>query len=344
MQEGPDTQIFDVQGLLERKSFTPHAVLFGTPFFLVGAYLAGASLGWWPLIGDAVVPVWTLGLLGLAFTIIGLLFVGGGIRAWRRARRHAKAGVPWAADYPWDPVAVTYNPYAECLKYIMASLFLVGFMAPFNWLALFGNEKSLTLIAFVVVLDIPMALVLVGTLLQLGEAAKYGVSQLYLPACPLRPAGRKRFGLQAPHFPTVRVTLRYVRECFVTLHTDEGLKTRPEAYLLFAQTREIPWPANAGILPIDLDWPGGPEEVNRFHADDHIQYWELLVDAAGPGIDYHAAFPLPVYDVPESQVRPNGPWPRSRPRKRLPYAFELGVLALLLLLWGLYWMLSPGGA
>ena len=67
-----------------------------------------------------------------------------------------------------------------------------------------------------------------------------------------------------------------------------------------------------------------------------MRYWELLLEAKAPGIDFCTRFSLPVHPCSRSQVQRAGPRPPARAPRRfaVPYVFEIGLpLALFGLLW-----------
>ena len=47
-------------------------------------------------------------------------------------------------------------------------------------------------------------------------------------------------------------------------------------------------------VPISFDLPADPELANRL-GEAPVRYWELVVEAEEPGVDFATSFVLPVY-------------------------------------------------
>jgi hypothetical protein len=81
-------------------------------------------------------------------------------------------------------------------------------------------------------------------------------------------------------------------------------------------------------MPIQWPLPPEPAWVTRLNPDPAIRYWELVVEADRPGLDYRASFLLPVY-AHSAAERQAAPWRpvRGRIRRHMGLKLALGVLA-----------------
>ena len=191
------------------------------------------------------------------------------------------------------------RPATRWAASLAASLLLGVFMVPFNWWAWSGGGPWPVLV-FVGLGDLIVFAVLLSFLYRLLQHLKYGRTRLSFAQFPYAPGGRLLVGLSPNRFTQLDVTLRFVTEAFVARGTGRHRSVVHESRAAWAERHTVV--ANPTQREVELDFalPDQPGWVNRLAADPGIQYWELLVEARRPGIDFRTTFPLPVYDADRS--------------------------------------------
>ncbi len=287
------------------------AMLFGAPFLAIGGYFALAGFGAIPMPPGANAPGWVIGLVGLAFAGAGVVVSGMGLRgALRRARLRLRARdrdeEPWWGDYPWNPRGMRDRPWARASAAGSAFVFLLVFLAPFNWWAFLSGGGDWLLYGIVGLFDL-VALVAGAVLVhRLLAAARFGTSQLAFRRFPFFPGERLEAALSPNRFESQQVTLRFVEERYVTTGSGKDRSTRHESRELWRETRELSAPG-ADELPIAFDLPDDPERITELTANPSVRYYELVVEVDRPGVDFRTTFPLPVYERPFGYRAPDRP-------------------------------------
>lgn len=332
---------------IARTAYGGLAVLVALPFIAVGTYFALAGFGVLTLPGRAHAPLWVIGAVGVAFALAGAVLCGHGLRGLLAARRirelrRRHADRPWLLDYPWDPSGVTDGGAARWGQALLGVLLVGALLVPMNWWAFFSDDSHFMVRAVVGFFDLAWLLAVAAFAYRFVQYLKYGTSSLSFGAFPFRPGGRVELGFSPNRFARLELVLRFVEEWYEASGQGKHRTIHHRARELFRREWTLSPPAGAREAAIAFDLPDEPELLTRLQADPRVRYWELQVSAAQPGIDFHAAYPLPVYACEAWQVgKPLRRAPVSGARFLRPYAFELGVPVLLCVALAAFWLLAP---
>ncbi len=137
-----------------------------------------------------------------------------------------------------------------------------------------------------------------------ARSRKFGVSHLLLAHTPLVQGGRceGRVEIDMPLFARVdgpfRITLRCVHRWEESTGTGNNRRTHRRRDTLWETEDEASArPGDVGqLVPFAFDLPADRPVTTLGGGSDGI-LWELSMDAAAPGVDYHATFELPVLDA-----------------------------------------------
>ncbi len=336
------------QSRLTQVGYGWFTLLFSLPFIAIGSYLALGGLGYLPLSGKVHAPLWVVGAAGLSFAMGGVLLfshsIAGLLQRRRRAALASRPGVrPWLLDYPWDPAGIDDPAANRWLSTLAMTLLLAIFLTPFNWWAFISNKGGLMVQLGIGLFDLILLLMVKNFLYRLGQHLKFGAGHLAFAEFPYAPGETLRAYFSPNRFDQLQLELRFVEEWSEVVRSG-GKRRRHHSAVVHHSTRHtLPVRSHSGEVEIRLDLPANPEWVNQLRGEgERVYYWELLVEAEQPGIDYHATFLLPVYDRPRSAVVTT---PRRAPigtsRRLIPYAFELLPPLILAALVGVAWLLAP---
>jgi hypothetical protein len=284
-------------------------VAFGLPFAAGGAALVlfGAGVRGGALRGGPG-PRWLAAAVGLVFAWIGLAFVVHGARELRRRRavrrlerRHP--GQPWWSDHPWDPRGAGDQTLAEAVRAACVALFVLLFLVPFHWVGFFAPHRVVVFGLFALVFD-AVALGLVWRALYLVvRMLKYGRGAVAFARFPFRRGELVELfvavpsGVSAPS--ELVATLRCVQERFEVRGSGKGRSTEVVSYELLAPATAVtavtPPPGHAGGAAFRIAARIPADAPATALAERPARYWELELSAALPGVDYGAAFLVPVY-------------------------------------------------
>jgi hypothetical protein len=99
----------------------------------------------------------------------------------------------------------------------------------------------------------------------------------------------------------LKATWRFVEERFETTGTGKNRTTRQVCYAHFSETRALAPGRTSPEVDLSFTLPDEPEWVTDVTGRP-VRYWELVVEADVPGVDFHATFPLPV--LPAARAEP----------------------------------------
>ncbi|MEE9615068.1 MAG: hypothetical protein V3W31_09020 [Thermodesulfobacteriota bacterium] len=289
-----------------RTAYGWFAVLFSIPFIAIGTYFALAGFGYLPIPGKVNGPLWVLGTVGLAFAMSGLVLCSHGIRGVMQKRRAAavgqyglsSSGEPWLVDYPWDRRGIWDNASGRCIHMLTGFILFAVFMSPFNWWAFLSGEGPLMVKLIVGLFDAITIGIFVAFIYRLLQYAKFGSSYLEFLNFPFFPGGKLKVALSPHRFEEMDVTLRFVEERFETHGSGKNRSQTLVTYEHYSEKVKLQEPMTFDKLGIEFDIPENPDWVNRLSADPGVRYWELVVEASVPGIDFRTTFPVPVYKRP----------------------------------------------
>lgn len=346
LENGRATPVWAFESRIHRTAYGGSAMLLALPFVAFGGYLSLAGFGYLPLLGTAHAPLWVIGAVGVTFALAGAILLGYAVRGLSARRRVAelqrrRAAQPWLRDYPWDPQGIEDQPAGGWVRLLGLTAVVAALAVPFNWWAFASGEGTWMVRIAAAGMDLVVLVSALAFLYRLAAALKFGRSRLSFSRFPFSPGDVLSVGLSPNRFPNLDVTLRFVEEWFETRghgrHRRVTLRSaqRWQARQRISPHRRDPEVAIRFQLPDNASW------TTRLTADPGIAYWELLVEAQGPGIDYRARFPLPVY--PRGHDRVAVPR-RARPlsgRRLAAYRFELGLPLAVAALLGLAWYYAP---
>ncbi|MDX1683056.1 MAG: hypothetical protein R3336_08050 [Phycisphaeraceae bacterium] len=295
------------------------AILLSLPFIAIGTFVALAGLG--------VVEVnnrtfdrhdgWFAVAFGLIFAGAGTWTLTKGIRCLlRRKRRQAELAArpdePWRADYQWDPNGAEDTPLPKAIRYLAIGIVLAALLAPFNW-SVFGRDEIET---------VPLLIVLgfdLFVLYNLGLGGYYALRYFRYGRTRLRYDQFPNFlgdTLEATWIPSssiheadrVTFTLRCVE--VVTEYTSStSSSSRKEKYVPYRiwqsqfEFSDVNSIIAGSELPVSFLLPEDPRLSTDMFAS-RPRYWEVVVNAETPGIDYGATFHVPVYKPPPHEDSP----------------------------------------
>lgn len=285
------------------------ALIFGTPFFGMGLFIvlmAADVIEAEP--GSLHAPRWVVGLAGGIFLLAGLsLLVHGalGLRAHKlskgRALRYQHE--PWMVDHRWDPRGARDTGVRSIAHMLWFGLMMVVFLAPFNWWAFLSGDGICFVQGFTGCFDLLLVWGAGYIVYLILRRLKYGKTTLRFRAFPFflgetfdaelvntRGIGR---------FDKLTITLRCVQERFEVTKTSDGNSESVAVYSTWSdETVEEGGELRAGDAPkrITFALPEGDYDTRLLQLPP--RYWELLVHAETPGVDYRSVFLVPVYARP----------------------------------------------
>ncbi len=290
-------------------------VLFLLPFATVGVFTMGqgiihATRGDWR---NAAF----LGLFGLMFGLVGV----GGIVAAMRARRNAseeearRAKTPdtpwlwrpdWAAGKIEDSNRTTmYGAWAFAVLWNLISIpsAVLGVQA-----AIEQQKYGVLFVLLFPAVGIGLAIWAIRATVRFK---RFGVSRLDLEAIPA-PLGRSLRGtVVAAGALDARDGLLLTLTCLRRVITGSGKNRSTSERILWQeerratgrQTRSAEGMVTA--IPVAFDLPRDGEPCDGSNPRDMV-LWRLAVSAEVPGVDYAAAFEVPVFRTAESDALPSG--------------------------------------
>lgn len=275
------------------------ALLFSVPFIGVGLFFAGMGFELLPLYVRPNAPLWVIGMAGSAFALAGSMIAIQGLRGVANQRRQARLrdsgrSMPSMNDYPWNPGGIEDRPLGRVFHSASMVLFMGVFLAPFNWWAFISDQGGWFIGIITGVFDGILLLVVATTLKRLFQALNFGRSRLNFRQFPFRPGQSLQVALDAPKLRRFDVTLRFIEERFETVEHGNEKRTKLVSYEHFAETKAYESRGDGSEVEISFELPDSEEWVTRLSGKP-VRYWELLVEADRPGVDFRTTFPLPVY-------------------------------------------------
>ena len=286
-------------------------LVFALPFFAGGVALALAGFGvidWMKgssLESDRVV----LPAVGGALFLAGLSTFWKGARDVARSARRRRLlaerpGEPWLADCPWN-LAESRDESPRKARRTLATAFILLAVGGLTTAAAFlttGAKPSAYAIAGV--LDLVAISVLLYAIVLFGRLSKFGVARLRFAQFPFFLGERLDAGLSCARLsevaPLLRLTLRCVQE-----HIEVRRYGRHRKRVI---VRDQVWAETAGIDPRALSLAAGgevpvyfplpPAALSTNFSTREPRYWEIEAHAPLPGLDFRAAFLVPVYARP----------------------------------------------
>lgn len=293
-----------------RTTYRWGALLLGVPFVGIGLPFALIGFGVWDVELDANAPMWVLGAVGAAFTLAGGLVIVHGVRGVLNRRRIERTRLlhdeAWFLDHPWDPEGVEDHPGGRVGHGLVGILLFGVFLAPFHWWAFLSGQGPFMVKAIVILFDLVLFLIVGTTVYHLLQLVKYGRSRLRFARFPFHPGGELRAVFLPARFPRARFTLRFVEERFEERGSGEDRRSVLVCYEHYRETKKVEPARLETEVPVEFDLPDREEWVTELSGQP-VRYWELLVEAEVPGVDFKTTFPLPVYADPRGTAKATAP-------------------------------------
>ena len=297
----------EIKGAEAQSGTTIHgwgSVVFGIPFLIAGVFIFLISVGIIPVDKkDIHAPLWVLSACGAMFGLPGAWLLVHGARGLSRKTRlnegkKIRPEMPWLWDYDWEPLGISENKVKKVLGAFVAALFLLLFLSPFNWWAFFSGQGEFLLYLVVGLFDSIALVVLGNAFYKLFQLLKYGDSRLRFGDFPFylgQTAQMTLEGLPAD-MNKLKLELRCVEEAYETRGSGKNRSQQVVCYRRYGEERNLDpseFPQN-GSLKMEWELPEDTELSSRL-SERPALFWEIEIEAATPGIDYHSRFLLPVY-------------------------------------------------
>lgn len=275
--------------------------LIGLPFLAAGLFLSFLPAKTFTTSGGSTgeAPAWLSWMIAALFGVPGLLVSAYGVLALLRGarlRRSYRRSEPWLTEHPWREDGSRDDSQGGLPGQLGALLFLLVFLAPFNYFAFVvpSGDMPVWAMGLVAFFDLMPLLVLWGVVYGLLARLRQGRSFLAFERFPFflgeRFEGRFRSARDLAAFQGLGFTLRCVEE----VAGDNRRGSR--AYQVYADERTVnpqgsPDPREVGV---SFTLPRG--DYSTRIAKEPNRYWELTVRGEAPGNRLNAVFLVPVYE------------------------------------------------
>lgn len=207
----------------------------------------------------------------------------------------------WKKDYAWNSRIVRDELPNRALSNIGLALFIGAIMVPFHALAWGEGLPIAAFIALILCVFDGIVLYFLGLgLYRFMQMAKFRDSHLLLDDCPfyLGESLKVRWvpGQALGHFEKLEFVLHFYQQR-LERDTDGESGATQATYELFRHSLTVDGPGRServGEFPLELKLPPDAALTTRLNAPT-ASFWELEIRANTPGIDYCAAFLVPVY-------------------------------------------------
>ncbi|HET7458575.1 MAG TPA: hypothetical protein VFJ74_13070 [Gemmatimonadaceae bacterium] len=276
------------------------AVALGVPFVGIGLAIValiagtfGAAAG-----GRLAAPAAVMATLSATFTLVGLAFVGSGVRAIvRRAGaptlRARFPGQPWMWDFPWDRRGGRDESVGEIGRALVVAAMIELFLVPFHWVGFQSAERLRMFQLITLIFDAVVAAIVGYALYLTARRVRYGRSRIRFAGFPCAPGEEATLDLAgisplARRYPLV-ATLRCIEERYEMHGNGRHRRAVTVCYELGRDVRTVAPGETTVRFPIPADAPTTTLGARP------PRYWELELAAEVPGVDFGARFLVPVY-------------------------------------------------
>jgi hypothetical protein len=281
------------------------ASVFGLPFFGVGVLLTLVGVGVIESDPDSFNgPRWIVTAVGGFFGLCGLFVITAGfyglINHWRVQRvQRLRPDEPWMADYPWDETRTIDRPGRNALNTLIAGLIVGGFVGPFNALVFDGDGPILGMLA-VAFFDIVAAGLIGQAAYLFARTMKYGRSYVRFKRLPYRVGETFEADWVAPRglgrYDKLTFTLRCVEQVAIETSDDDHTYTAISSYAIWSDSFTLDGPRQhlrGEAIPVSFSIPSTAKSTHFLTIQ--LRFWELVVHADTPGVDFEATYLVPVY-------------------------------------------------
>lgn len=227
--------------------------------------------------------------------ILQLALAGAGNKTRKKKDRK---GEPWTWDYPWREDWMPPDYTGSGSGTVLGRLAFLALLGMFNvvwW------SPSWLLKGIVAFFDLFGLLILYDSFHKLYQWMRFRrpvVIWETLPAFLGSPlCGRVAFarGVRAAGPP--RLTLRCVRDEWVTSGSGKNRRTQLEPHAIYRQTIDVPLPGPPGepLDGVDFVFDVPSDQPGTDLSESEAVYWQVLVDVPLPGPNLETVFLAPVY-------------------------------------------------
>lgn len=284
------------------------SIVFGLIFGGAGAGLIAVGLGFIAIQNASKgFPLGILTLVGALFATCGLLMIVGGVRSFLasaavRRRWEQHPWQPWMADYAWNPEGVSSTGLTSAFRDLFIFVLMAAFLTPFNWVSFFSDAGFIRYIfgAVTLLFDLFTLLMLGRGLYRLLQGVKFGKTFVKFDRFPFFLGETLDVRVVVPSKVALAKTIDLELRCVEERIERDDESTKIVCCQIYSETRSVPATLAPGpdgaVLAVSFKLPKG--ECGTRLSLRPPRYWELLIKADMPGIDYATKLLVPVYDRP----------------------------------------------
>jgi len=285
-------------------------VLFMLPFFLGGGMAAWSGIQAL-LNGDhgfqAMAPLIT-GIVFIGFSAVVVAVVIAAVRtaAANAVLRQQNPDKPWLWRKEWSDGVIVSRSGAQSVTLGFFAVIWNAITVPAAYIVLSSEDiRHEPFVLLILIFPVVGLFLFIAAVYQLLRARKYGESRVMLPHIPVSIGATCR-GEVVTHVkerPENGFDLKL--QCLHRVVTGSGRNRSTSETELWREDQRVSGlvaiPSVDGFrVPFTFDIPGDTSPTNYDVPSDQI-VWRLTVNAETPGIDYAAAFELPVFATSETQ-------------------------------------------
>jgi len=284
----------------------PWALLvFCVPFIGVGAAAILAGAGFLPLekLELEDVPQWVMFLFGAAFLLLGLVVLVTTLQEQKRKAKAKKApaSMAYIYEHSWSQRWVHDDTGSAMRKTMSSIIILGGFLIPFHGILyyfIFVREEGGKWIAYIFlgIFDLILLLMLMTLIYLAIKRLVFGRRKVTFNSFPYY-LGEKltatfEGGKKLKNLNRIDIALRCVEEAVESRPSGSASSPRLTCYRVYEDKIQRPTDAH-GRADISFDIPQALPGTQLTKMPP--TYWELVIDAKLPGMDYQGVFLMPVY-------------------------------------------------
>ena len=277
-------------------------LFFSSPFLIIGIWIMGMSLGYFPLDKSKLhVSTQIFLIIGMAFTLAGVMVSSTALKNLRlylskQKFRRRFPNSPWKWDYNWNEKGHEHNLFNRLIYNIFGLALILGLFTPGIYLAL--EKKGMPLIFKIIIFGFGILFTFIA-INQIFKALKFKTVKCLYNHFPFKMDEDNKVQIQGLPHPNKIKELNIDLKCFEFKMTKKktGNKTTYERVSIerFKQSIEVDKNnIHNGCLDLTINVPEDLNLSTDFIRDDYI-CWELAVHADIPGIDYNFGFIIPIY-------------------------------------------------
>ena len=184
---------------------------------------------------------------------------------------------------------------ARALNTVFANLVFIFFLVPFHLIFLADKEWDWIPMVVLGLFDIAIAVMLGYAGYLVLRYLKFGESRVIYGTLPLYTGSQVRLAFEGGRLLENCSSIEAQLVCIEEFYERKGKNSRAVFEQLYASTRQFSTGAS-GAAQLEFDLPqDAPGTRLAVEGGEFPRYWELVVTAKLPGIDYEGLFLLPIY-------------------------------------------------